>query len=166
MRQYIPEARNYSLVEERPITCSTGQPRFRLGHPRANAALFGGLHEVFAEAAGEKAMATGFALALVARVNTEHKLLLWERQDFSALEAGELRGNGLLELRNDPARVLRFDTVRAEILRRENMRGANARVRVLVKPDVAVDCPAEFGSSARALQWAARAFSVPARVVA
>lgn len=99
------------LVGERPFTCSTGQPRVRLGHPRADAALFGGfkqnaLHEVFAEAAGEKAMAAGFALALAARVETERKWLLWVRQDFSALEAGELHGNGLLELGNDPARVL------------------------------------------------------------
>jgi len=31
------------------------------------------------------------------------------------------------------------------------MRDANARVRVLVKPDVAAECPAEFGSSARGL---------------
>ena len=39
------------------------------------------------------------------------------------------------------------------------MPDANARVRVLVKPDVAAERPAEFGVSARALQWAARAAS-------
>ena len=57
-----------------------------------------------------------------------------------------------------PFRELRFNTVCPEILRREKIRGANARVRVL-NPDVAVECPAEFGSNSRALQWAAQVAS-------
>jgi protein ImuA len=81
-----------------------------LGHPGTDAALCGGLkqdalHEVFAAAAAEAA-ATGFALALAARVSTRHKWILWVRQDFSALEVGEPHGSGLLELGIDPARLL------------------------------------------------------------
>jgi hypothetical protein len=49
---------------------------------------------------------------------------------------------------------------KAETLRREKMRDANARVPVLVKPDVAAECPAEFGSTLRLFRrrrwWAGR----------
>ena len=64
----------------------------------------GALHEIFA-GTGHEAAATGFALALALRM-CGRKHLLWIRQDFSALEYGELAAPGLLELGADPSRVL------------------------------------------------------------
>lgn len=83
-----------------------------LGHAAADTALGGGLrlaalHEVYAGGPGDAAAATGFAAALSARVDqTGARWLLWIRQDFSALEHGELHAAGLAELGLDPARVL------------------------------------------------------------
>jgi protein ImuA len=83
--------------------------RVPLGCAPADLALNGGiargaLHEIFA-AAGNEAAATGFAVVLALRL-AGHKRLLWIRQDFSALEHGELAATGLLELGFDPVRVL------------------------------------------------------------
>lgn len=83
--------------------------RIPLGHMEADACLTGGLvkgalHEVFA-AAGHEASATGFAAGLAARA-ANGKPILWIRQDFSALEFGELAATGLLELGLDPSRFL------------------------------------------------------------
>src|SRR5579862_7695822 len=85
-------------------------PRIPLGHRSADACLKGGLltgalHEVFAAEAGCEAAASGFAATLAMRAG-EKKTLLWIRQDFTALEFGELSASGLLELGLDPARVL------------------------------------------------------------
>ena len=84
--------------------------RVPLGHPAADACLKGGLvtgalHEVFASEPGAEGAASGFAAALAARV-AKTKKLLWIRQDFSALEFGEVSATGLLELGIDPGRVL------------------------------------------------------------
>jgi protein ImuA len=83
-----------------------GQTRVPLGHCTADETLDGGLltgmlHEVFAHDSSHGAAATGFALGLGMRLS-EAKPLLWVRQDFSALEFGELHGAGLLELGLDP----------------------------------------------------------------
>ena len=83
--------------------------RVPLGHGAADLCLKGGrrrgaLHEVFA-AAGHEAAATGFTAGLAARV-AAGKHLLWIRQDFSALEFGEISAAGLLEFGLDPARML------------------------------------------------------------
>src|SRR5262245_40533178 len=83
--------------------------RVPLGCSSADLALKGGLqrgvlHEVFAAASDETA-ATGFAMTLARRL-CGRKYLSWIRQDFSALEHGELAATGLLELGLDPARVL------------------------------------------------------------
>jgi protein ImuA len=80
-----------------------------LGHDGADACLKGGLkrgalHEIFAQS-GHEAAATGFAAALARRVCGDRHLL-WIRQDFSALEFGELAATGLLEEGLDPERVL------------------------------------------------------------
>jgi protein ImuA len=85
--------------------------RIPLGHAAADFCLRGGLqrgalHEVFA-AAGHEAAATGFAAGLAARA-AAGKQILWIRQDFSALEYGELSATGLLEFGLDPARILLF----------------------------------------------------------
>jgi protein ImuA len=83
--------------------------RIPLGHTAADLCLKGGLergvlHEVFA-GLGHEAAATGFAAGLAARVALG-KCLLWIRQDFSALEFGELSATGFLEFGIDPARLL------------------------------------------------------------
>ena len=83
--------------------------RVPLGCASLDLALKGGLargavHEIFAHP-GDETAATGFAVALARRLNAG-KHLLWIRQDFSALEHGELSATGLLELGLNPARVL------------------------------------------------------------
>jgi protein ImuA len=91
--------------------------RIPLGHEAADACLKGGLvrgalHEVFALASHE-ASATGFAAGLAARA-ASGKPILWIRQDYSALEFGELAATGLLELGIDPSRVLLVCAAHAE----------------------------------------------------
>lgn len=93
------------------------ETRVPLGHAAADACLKGGLtrgalHEVFAEA-GHEGAATGFAVGLVARLAAK-KPVLWIRQDFSALEFGELAATGLLELGLDPRRFLLLHAAQAE----------------------------------------------------
>ena len=83
--------------------------RLPLGHATADLCLKGGLergalHEVFA-GPGHEAAATGFTAGLAARV-AARKRLLWIRQDFSALEFGELSATGFLEFGIDPERLL------------------------------------------------------------
>jgi protein ImuA len=83
--------------------------RVPLGCASLDLALNGGLargalHEIFVSPGHETAGA-GFAVALAQRLNAR-KHLLWIRQDFSALEHGELSAAGLLELGLDPSRVL------------------------------------------------------------
>ncbi len=73
----------------------------------------GALHEVFAGEPGHEAAAAGFALAL-ARKASGGKSLFWIRQDFAALETGEISASGLLELGIDPARVLLFCAAHVE----------------------------------------------------
>ena len=83
--------------------------RVPLGHAAADFCLRGGLergalHEVFS-VIGHEAVATGFAAGLAMRV-AESRHLLWIRQDFSALEFGELSATGFLEFGLDPSRLL------------------------------------------------------------
>ena len=85
------------------------RPAVSLGFEEVDACLKGGLcrgalHEVFA-VAGHEAAATGFAVGLARRV-CGNKRLLWIRQDFSALEFGELSPVGLFEFGLDPDRLL------------------------------------------------------------
>ena len=83
--------------------------RVPLGCASLDRALKGGLargalHEIFAHP-GDETAATGFAVALAQRLNAR-KHLVWIRQDFSALEHGELSATGRLELGIDPERIL------------------------------------------------------------
>jgi protein ImuA len=87
-----------------------GQTRVPLGHASADETLYGGLlkdtlHEVFAHDSSHGAAATGFAAGLGLRLSAG-KPLLWVRQDFSALEFGELHAAGLLELGLDPKSMI------------------------------------------------------------
>jgi protein ImuA len=88
-----------------------------LGYTEIDACLSGGLargtlHEVFAQV-GHEASATGFAAGLAARV-ANGKPILWIRQDFSALEFGEIAATGLLELGIDPSKFLILRVAHAE----------------------------------------------------
>jgi protein ImuA len=83
--------------------------RVPLGFAPADAVLKGGLergalHEVYA-ATNSETSATAFAAGLAARVAGKKKIL-WIRQDFSAVEFGELSATGFLELGIDPAQIL------------------------------------------------------------
>jgi protein ImuA len=79
-----------------------------LGHDAADMALRGGLlrgalHEVFAGDAS--ASAAGLAAGLARRAGGA-KRLLWIRQDYAALEHGEICASGFAELGLDPASLL------------------------------------------------------------
>jgi protein ImuA len=85
------------------------QPPVPIGISWIDAYLRGGLrrgvlHEVYAAGPGDEIAATGFAAGLAARVAGKRPLL-WIRQDFSALEYGELSATGFLELGLDPERI-------------------------------------------------------------
>ena len=87
-----------------------GQVRVALGHDGADETLGGGLprgalHEVFAHESSHGGAATGFAVGLALRLGGGRPLL-WVRQDFSALEFGEIHAAGLLELGLNPDAVI------------------------------------------------------------
>lgn len=80
--------------------------RVPLGHAEADASLQGGLalgalHEVFAEAGRQSAVATGFVAGLAGRVATRRPVV-WIRQDFSEVEAGAVSMSGFSEFGLDP----------------------------------------------------------------
>jgi len=91
--------------------------RVPLGHASADTALKGGLergalHEVYAATNSETA-ATAFAAGMAARVSGKKKIL-WIRQDFSALEFGEISATGLVDLGIDPSQILLVCTAHAD----------------------------------------------------
>ena len=91
--------------------------RVPLGFASADAVLKGGLargalHEVYA-ATNSETSATAFAAGLAARVAGKKKIL-WIRQDFSAVEFGELSATGFLELGIDPSQILLVCTAHAD----------------------------------------------------
>ncbi|HVZ69294.1 MAG TPA: hypothetical protein VG891_07500 [Rhizomicrobium sp.] len=81
--------------------------RVALGHGAADGLCLRreALHEVYAAEAGDSAAASGFAIALAERL-CAGRTILWIRQEFSALEHGEIDGSGLLELGIDPAKLI------------------------------------------------------------
>src|SRR5258708_3688862 len=89
-----------------PISGESRQrPAFPTGHEDADQVLRGGLlpgllHEVFA--GDMSAAASGFAAGLAQRVRGK-KRLLWIRQDYAALEHGEICPTGLADLGIDPS---------------------------------------------------------------
>lgn len=80
-----------------------------LGHAGADEVLRGlrreALHEVYAAEAGDSAAASGFAVGLAQRL-CAGRSILWIRQEFSALEHGEINASGLLELGIDPSKLI------------------------------------------------------------
>ncbi len=116
--------------------------RIPLGHEPADACLKGGLvrgalHEVFARA-GHEASATGFAAGLAART-AAGRPILWIRQDYSALEFGELAATGLLELGIDPSRVLLLCAAHAE----DALRAASDALTCAALGAVVIEIPGE-----------------------
>ncbi len=110
MREALDHGIALRRVVAPPRPPETKQARFPLGHEAADHCLNGGLscgalHEVFAGDCKHGAAATGFAAALSFRVS-EKKKLLWVRQDFSALDCGELSATGLLGLGIDPGQLI------------------------------------------------------------
>jgi protein ImuA len=88
----------------------TAQDQILLGMAEADARIGGlapaALHEVFARHNADAAAATGFALALINRFVFCQKPWLWVRQDFAALEMGELYGPGLAAFGLNPSRLM------------------------------------------------------------
>lgn len=98
---------NPKIALLRAVLSTPSGRRVALGVPRLDNVLSGGLmrgalHEVFAVPSHEGA-AAGFVTGLVVRLGGA---VLWIRQDYAALEYGELAATGLDELGLDPARVL------------------------------------------------------------
>jgi len=83
--------------------------RVTLGHAEVDGLLKGlrreALHEVYAAETGDAAAASGFAIGLAQRL-CAGRTILWIRQEFSALEHGEIDGSGLCELGIDPSKLI------------------------------------------------------------
>lgn len=115
-------------------------PHIPLGFAPADTELKGGiqrgtLHEIFA-ATGHEASATGFAAGLAHRVAGKKKIL-WIRQDYSALEFGELSATGFLELGLDPSRILLLCTPRAD----DAIKGASDALTCAALGAVVIEIP-------------------------
>jgi protein ImuA len=83
-----------------------GSRKVPLGHADADASLQGGLalgavHEVFASAGRQSAVATGFVAGISGRV-AARRPVVWIRQDFTEVEAGAISMSGFSELGLDP----------------------------------------------------------------
>jgi protein ImuA len=124
----LAHARNLASLRSEVERLETGGgerllARNPLGHAGADAVLKGGIalgamHEVFAGAGGQAAAATGFALGLTRRITQGKRFVLWVRQDFSALESGDLSMSGFAELGLDPRHLVVVRAPTAEIVLR------------------------------------------------
>jgi protein ImuA len=124
----LAHARNLASLRSEVERLETGGgerllARTTLGAATADAALKGGIalgamHEVFAAAGGQAAAATGFALGLTRRITEGKRFVLWIRQDFSALESGDLSMSGFAELGLDPRHLVVVRAPTAEIVLR------------------------------------------------
>jgi protein ImuA len=124
----LAHARNLASLRSEVERLETGGgerllARTALGAAAADAALKGGIalgamHEVFAGSGGQAASATGFALGLTRRITEGKRFVLWIRQDFSALESGDLSMSGFAELGLDPRHLVVVRAPTAEIVLR------------------------------------------------
>jgi len=76
-----------------------------LNGPQGAGLALGALHEIYAHAAADAPAACAIALAFVMRA-AGGKPIVWVRQDFAALEMGEIHAPGLVELGLDPDRLV------------------------------------------------------------
>ena len=124
----LAHARNLASLRNEVERLETGGgerllERRSLGHAGVDAALKGGLalgamHEVFAGAGAQAAAATGFALGLTRRLTQGKRFVLWIRQDFSAIESGDLSMSGFAELGLDPRHLVVVRAPTADIVLR------------------------------------------------
>src|SRR5215207_3249140 len=124
----LAHARNLASLRSEVQRLETGGGgrllvRHPLGAAGVDAVLKGGIalgamHEVFAGSGGQAASATGFALALTRRITQGKRFVLWIRQDFSALESGDLSMSGFAELGLDPRHLVVVRAPTAEIVLR------------------------------------------------
>jgi protein ImuA len=116
--------------------------RVPMGFAPADAVLKGGLqrgvlHEVYA-ATGSETSATAFAAGLAARV-ADRKKILWVRQDYSAMEFGELSATGFLELGIDPSQILLVCTAHAD----DAVKAASDALTCVALGAVVIEIPGE-----------------------
>jgi len=116
------------------------QDRILLGMAEVDARLGGlapaVLHEVFARQTADAAAATGFALALINRFVFSPKPWLWARQDFAALEMGDLYGPGLAAFGLNPSRLMIVTAAQTTGVLRAAEEALNCRAlgAVLIEP--------------------------------
>lgn len=117
------------VLQQKHLTLApeSGLPRVTTGHAEADSLLHGGLvlgalHEIFPATRHADAAATGFTAGLAIRA-AKAKTLFWIRQDYAALEFGELSATGLVEMGIDPARFLLLRAPDAEAALRAALDG-------------------------------------------
>jgi protein ImuA len=76
-----------------------------LNGPQGAGLALGALHEIYAHQAADAPAACAIALAFVMRA-AGGKPIVWVRQDFAAIEMGEIHAPGLVELGLDPERLV------------------------------------------------------------
>jgi len=84
--------------------------RFSTGSALLDGALRGGLqrgalHEIFAARMADEASASGFAITLAVRASARRPVV-WVRQDFAGIEAGQIYAPGIAELGLSPDRLI------------------------------------------------------------
>src|SRR4029450_14086219 len=76
------------------------------------------VQEVLRGGGAPAAAATGFALGLARRLTQGKRFVLWIRQDFSAIESGDLSMSGFAELGLDPRHLVVVRAPTADIVLR------------------------------------------------
>ena len=104
------EALRWKISQLERGSSPVASARFSLGLSSLDGALQGGLvrgglHEVFAAATRDEPSAAGFAIALALRAS-DKRPVVWVRQDFAGIEAGEVYAPGLNELGLSPDRLI------------------------------------------------------------
>lgn len=66
----------------------------------------GGVHEIFADEAGDAGAATGFVIALALRASADQSPIVWVEEDFTAQEHGFPYAPGLQNIGLDPRRLI------------------------------------------------------------
>jgi protein ImuA len=104
------EALRWKIAQLERGSTPVASDRFSLGLSSLDEALSGGLlrgglHEIFAATTRDEPSASGFAIMLALRASGKRPIV-WVRQDFASIEAGEIYAPGLNELGLSPDRVI------------------------------------------------------------
>ncbi len=81
-----------------------------IDHALGGGLLRGGLHEIFAAQSGSGSAAAALATMLAVRAGSNHRPLLWIREDRGVRSAGALYAPGLVEIGCDPNRIVSVTT--------------------------------------------------------